>query len=231
MTDNEKRLAIALLKEKLQSLTGIKITLSERNYYYYKPEETPKDNKNYGIANKPIKDIDPNQIKVKPEVWQQIIDKTKRKGSVFSVFLEDLIDYPELFKLDPQIKWLPITFKNIEDIVSQRKHLARKKGTYRNHNGWERIFIRRPGFSSFEGDVKRTLVHEIQHYLQNLGGVLKNSNPETANDDKSTKYQKYYNSPKEVEARAAADKLKEIYINAPVEDFHVRNFSYNKNGI
>lgn len=116
----------------------------------------------------------------------QQLDKTLKGALTEPKKLGDLIDYPQLLEAYPDLADVNIVFS--ED-------LGEIKGTYSSKRN--EIVINKSLKSNMK-ELKQTLLHEMQHAIQDIEGFAKGSN--TIGLD-------YWNSAGEIEARDVANRL------------------------
>lgn len=109
--------------------------------------------------------------------------------------LQDVLDMPEIFKAYPELKDVKVHFTDMTSTSHKGWYnpSTGEIGINRDRNAW--------GHSMIE-DVKKTLVHEIQHSIQGIEGFAKGGSPQMFNDDYMTAFKKYQSLHGEVEARA-----------------------------
>lgn len=129
-------------------------------------------------------------FKDKDGVWKfEIGDNDAKLISKESGKLDEILDFNELYKAYPKLKDTNISFVNLE------------KGTsgYTKNDGSITI-----NSSLDDASIKSTLLHEVQHKIQEIEGFSKGSNPAKFTDDALALYK---NTHGEAEARNVQNRL------------------------
>ena len=98
--------------------------------------------------------------------------------------LADFLDHPELFKAYPQLKSYPVKIKFDTNDASRGSFNPRTKQITINLADMRPIMggISTKG-RALKRNIKSTLVHEIQHAVQEIEGFARGSNPNVSNAD------------------------------------------------
>ena len=108
--------------------------------------------------------------------------------------LGDMIEHPALFEAYPQLADIDIYFNETEKTASY-------------HPGFKEISIPKKLKRDMK-TFKSTLIHEIQHAIQDIEGFASGSNIEMFNNTKNkTAYEQYHDTAGEIEARDAAARV------------------------
>ena len=129
-------------------------------------------------------------FKDKDGAWKfEIGDNDAKLISKESGKLDEILDFNELYKAYPKLKDTNISFVNLE------------KGTsgYTKNDGSITI-----NSSLDDASIKSTLLHEVQHKIQEIEGFSKGSNPAKFTDDALALYK---NTHGEAEARNVQNRL------------------------
>ena len=119
--------------------------------------------------------------------------------------LRDFIKHEELFRAYPALRYYSLVFKNMS--IEEKGYFSPKDGT---------IVLN----SDLIGDPRRTIIHEIQHVIQEKEGFARGASPKYWNDRMEEGFTKknaageemlpgelYKNTAGEIEARNVADRL------------------------
>ena len=122
-----------------------------------------------------------------------LLDKKIGNKSIVPDKLGDLIKHPTLFEAYPELADIDIYFNETEKTASY-------------HPGFKEISIPKSLKRDIE-NFKRTLMHEIQHAIQDIEGFAGGSNPDMFNDtEKQSAFEQYRNTAGEIEARDVANR-------------------------
>ena len=123
-----------------------------------------------------------------------LLDKKIGNKSIVPDKLGDLIKHPTLFEAYPELADIDIYFNETEKTASY-------------HPGFKEISIPKSLKRDIE-NFKRTLIHEIQHAIQDIEGFAGGSNPDMFNDtEKQSAFEQYRNTAGEIEARDVANRV------------------------
>ncbi len=122
------------------------------------------------------------------------LDNALEGVSISPKKLGDLIDHEELLSAYPDLKNIDIVFIK-----------GANESAY--HSGFREIAMPESLKLSPE-KLKKTLIHEIQHAIQDIEGFASGSNPGMFNNTKTqTAYEQYQNTAGEIESRDVAERL------------------------
>lgn len=134
-------------------------------------------------------------------------ESLKTQGGVYELDITDVISHPELFKVVPELK--DIKIKLDFDYFKDKP----------NEFGWANPSKKEMGFNPYSDKekIKDTVLHELQHLIQEKSKWSKGGDPESfkgrqkivlnENDDIMTvinPFESYFNLPGEIEARLSA---------------------------
>ena len=124
------------------------------------------------------------------------LDQKLKDVSLEPEYLGDMIKHPILFEAYPQLQGVKIAFI---------RGIDGNKASY--HPGFNEIAISQ-NLRLEPEKLKKVLIHEIQHAIQELEGFASGSNVDMFNNTaEKTAYEQYYNTAGEIEARDAEKRL------------------------
>lgn len=92
----------------------------------------------------------------------------------FPIYLEDILDHPELYKAYPELRRMPVSTTAMEDYLGG--YLARSE---QFPKGKIEYSVQGPASEMRRGDSLDTVLHEVQHAIANIEGMAKGTSGST----------------------------------------------------
>jgi len=141
--------------------------------------------------------LNESSFKHRPESYDANKMKLDEQWTAWDKKLSEVVDHPELFKQYPELRDV-----SVQMVVSPKMYPELQGGGF--IGGENKILVNSNSFESLKG----TLIHEIQHWVQQKEGFARGGSVEsfgTLYPEQSAKaYDKYYRLAGEIEARDAA---------------------------